>query len=381
MNFKKPYLISPTLIPQPTWGGTYIVEEKGWDTRSELKDVKIGQSYELYGKSWLDTEETDSRNDTFGPEIGSNIKQDKKHVNIETCIKDNAVAILGEDIAQKFAKIPILIKFTQALGNSFQLHVRNKDTSQRWKPKPESWYFFQEGYITLGLNTKTSVFEYKNVCLAIDKKMRELSAGVRADLLPIEDARHEAIEYIKTKNPWKYINRIHTQKNACIDLSAGGIHHSWEEDPNNSKGNILYEVQADVSDDESTLRSFDQGKIKDDGSIRQLTIDEYFTYIDTDKEKNDVQTLLKQPTGTHIFKTDYYTMDLLHVSKKEIHQTSGSFCHLFAREGDFTVSTDAGSIYVSQGHSCFVPHACQEFEIASESGMSQVLKTYVEVHV
>jgi mannose-6-phosphate isomerase class I len=380
MKFDKPYLIVPTFVPQPTWGGTYIAEQKGWSRRTELKGLKIGQSYELYGKSWLDMENSDSRNDTFGPELGS-VSGESNLINITQCIDEDAVSVLGESGAKTYAKIPILIKFTQALGNSFQLHVREKDTNARWKPKPESWYFFEEGYITLGLNTKTSVHDYKSVCLDIDKKMRELSAGVRSSLISLDDARHEAQEYIKSRNPWKYINRIHTQKNACVDLSSGGIHHSWEEDPNNSRGNIIYEVQADVSDDESTLRSFDQGKIKDDGSIRQLTIDEYFTFIEMDKEKNDIQTLMKQPKGDHIFRTKFYTMDLLTISGKETLETGDSFSHLFVREGDIVVSTKGGSVTVTQGHSCFLPHACGSFEITSTHGMSHVLNTYVEAHV
>lgn len=378
MKFNKPYLIIPTLIVQPTWGGRYIVEQKGWGERQELKNTKIGQSYELYGNTWLSINENDSRSDSFGPEINANIIENSKQTKIGTFIAENAIELLGEYVSHTYSNIPILIKFTQALGNSFQLHVQNKEATGRWKPKPESWYYFEEGYITLGLNTKTNIFDYKNVCLAIDKKMHELSAGVLASRLSLADARHEALEYIKVKNPWKYINRIHTQKNACIDLSGGGIHHSWEEDPNNSLGNILYEVQADVSDEESTLRSFDQGKFKDDGSIRELTIDDYFTYINRDKEKNDIQTLLKQPQGSHIFQTDFYTMDLLTVSKKERRQLKDSFCHIFAREGDISVSTDEGSVYVSQGHSCFIPYACQSFDISSERGISQVLMTYVE---
>jgi mannose-6-phosphate isomerase class I len=381
MTFNRPFLIVPTFIPQPTWGGTYIVNEKGWNDRKELAGVRIGQSYELYGKSWLDIEETDTRSDTFGPEIASNISQNSKYVNIGSMIRESADAILGPSLSHTYPGVPILIKFTQALGNSFQLHVREKDASARWKPKPESWYFFEEGYITLGLNTKSSVSEYMTVCVAIDTKMHELSEGVLKSRIPLASARHEAQEFIKLKNPWKYINRIHTQKNTCIDLSNGGIHHSWEEDPHNSRGNILYEVQADVSDDASTLRSFDQGKMKDDGSIRQVTIDDYFTYIDTDKEKNDIQTLLRQPQGSHIFQTDQYTMDSLYISKKETHQTRDSFCHLFVKDGAITVSTDGGSVYVSRGHSCFVPHACTTFDIQPEKGTPQILKTYVETHL
>ena len=37
---KRPYLIVPKLIVQPTWGGRYISELKDWDGLSFLKEKK-----------------------------------------------------------------------------------------------------------------------------------------------------------------------------------------------------------------------------------------------------------------------------------------------------------------------------------------------------
>ena len=52
-NFDKPYLCVPQLIEQSTWGGGYILEQKGWGKDTRFTGKKFGQSYELSGKTKL----------------------------------------------------------------------------------------------------------------------------------------------------------------------------------------------------------------------------------------------------------------------------------------------------------------------------------------
>ena len=52
-DLKRPYLVIPKLIEQPTWGGQYIVTTKGWLHHSNWAELKIGQSYELFSGSNL----------------------------------------------------------------------------------------------------------------------------------------------------------------------------------------------------------------------------------------------------------------------------------------------------------------------------------------
>ncbi|QQR52772.1 hypothetical protein IPG36_01470 [bacterium] len=52
-ELRRPYLVIPKLIKQPTWGGSYIVAAKGWSDHEGLGDLKIGQSYELFSGSNL----------------------------------------------------------------------------------------------------------------------------------------------------------------------------------------------------------------------------------------------------------------------------------------------------------------------------------------
>ena len=73
-----------------------------------------------------------------------------------------------------------------------------------------------------------------------------------------------------------------------IDLSEGGIHHSWEENAvNHPQGNIVYELCKDIMDPVSSIRSFDKGKIKDDGTVREVHIDSYFELVDRNEETNN----------------------------------------------------------------------------------------------
>src|SRR5260221_8991659 len=127
-NQKRPYLVIPKLIEQPTWGGTYIVEAKQWANKKELTGKKIGQSYELYDKSNLSLALTSS-DDTFFGEI-ADPKQVKNQtspagtITISDLISTDPEAVLGKkNVATYGPSMHLLLKFTQALGNSFQLHV------------------------------------------------------------------------------------------------------------------------------------------------------------------------------------------------------------------------------------------------------------------
>ena len=145
---KRPYLIIPYLIEQPTWGGEYICKKKGWLEKQQLKGKKIGQSYELYSKTLLAANVTSSIDNGFFIDTKNTIP----------------VSLFRED------KPFPLIKFTQAKGNSFQLHIPQGVTDSHWHPKAESWYFFEKGKITFGIKQGKNMSQYKEVCLLIDAR-------------------------------------------------------------------------------------------------------------------------------------------------------------------------------------------------------------------
>jgi mannose-6-phosphate isomerase class I len=341
----RPYLIVPQLIEQPTWGGDYIVDLKGWTGRKGLSQKKIGQSYELSGSSLLAT---------------NIISSDDKGL-----YKPNTTTPL-ESVLEPGETMPLLIKLNQARGNSFQLHIKPRDNNSVWKPKPESWYFLEKGYISLGLNPQTSIDAYKKTCQIIERCMVDLSQQVKDKSLKLSEARNHARQFIKSQNPWQFVNRYEVDQFDLIDLSMGGIHHSWEEDLENTVGNVVYEVQLDVTDDESTMRSFDQGKIKDDGSIRPITIDDYFAHIDTNPKHNTFEYLKRTSSANTLLKTDYYVLERFEISGKQPQQTNGLWHHIYVQDGSINLIGAARTLYITKGHSCFIPSSVESYVVSSK---------------
>lgn len=333
---KKPYLIIPLLIEQPTWGGAYISEKKGWNNKPELAGKKFGQSYELYGKSMLAAEITSTEDDRFTPQLTNTIPVSEFQEN---------------------RPLP-LIKFTQAKGNSFQLHIKPETKEPYWQPKAESWYFLENGKITFGVKKGADIQKYKQTCYAIEIYMRELSKKLMHKEITREQAEQLAQQFITAKNPWQFVN-VHTaQKGDVVDLSGGGLHHSWEDDPSHPLGNIVYEVQQDVMDSVSTLRSFDQGKFMSNGSIREIQIEKYFEFLDTDEKRNTLVT--KKHTDQILFDTPHYSFTSLSLITKKDRESTTSFHHLFVQEGKISiVDAHANVVTVGRGHSCFIPQGVE----------------------
>ncbi len=354
---EKLFPIVARLVEQPTWGGTYIAHFKNLPSI----ETKIGQSYELYGGSFLQDPET------------------KKTFILSEIVKSNPEKILGPDIYQLYAKMPLLIKFTQAMGNSFQLHRKPNHEDQYWQPKAESWYYLEDGILTYGIKKGADIEKYKTACVEIQTYMSNLSADISGKKITQEEAREKAENYIKKINPWQFVNQHTVRKNTLIDLSPGGIHHSWEEDPVHfPHGNIVYEVQQDVADEFCTLRSFDKGKFDHKGKIRTVHIEDYFRHIDTSEKFNNIAFALKKPSKGNLLKTKYYSLDLLTIKGVFNDIVKNSFIHLFVQEGEVTISSQKSTIPLSKGYSCFIPYSIQQYEIKSKK-TAKILKTYIEV--
>lgn len=387
----RPYIIVPNLIEQPTWGGTYIAEYKRI-AEGICNGKLIGQSYELYEYSRLSSklstvdQPSVELGDPNDPQHADLIAVDDTVYSINDLIRYAPEQVLGDRYVQKFgAKMQTLIKLTQAKGNSYQLHVEKP--IDRWIPKPESWYYFEPGVITLGVKKDADYEEYKQVCLAVNEIAVRLSKKVVDGELPVEDARRQLRDYIKHHNPEQFVNVLTVKPDQAIDLSACGIHHSWEEDEAVAPlGNIVYEVQENAYDDQSTIRSFDKGKMKDDGSVRELQIDDYFKYINRSTEANDPQSHLietnvvsksEDSVVEDIFTSDKYLMQKVTFSNTYSEETDGSFHHLFVKSGDVQIHTQDTSITVTQGYSAFIPAAVGEYTIKTTDLSATILKTYI----
>ncbi len=376
------HLIIPSLIPQPTWGGFYISELKDWSEDQRLKSLKIGQSFELSGHSLLATQVTDSSStgfdfciaDTAG-KILSAPKQ--KHLPLSDVVKQDPQMILGPSIAKKYHNImPLLIKLNQAAGNSFQLHIKPGEKHERWVAKPESWYFLENGTITCGIKKDIDIAKYKESCLQIEQFMKKISAQIQKGDLSLEEGRSRASTFIKSVNPWQFVNTYNVEKGSLIDLSAGAVTHSWEENAQNKLGNVIYEVQLDVADDRCTIRSFDQGKIKDDGTIREIHIEDYFRFIETGEKENDIRSLKKNSLDDPNLKTPYYQMDIQHYDKTQTEYLQDSYQHLYVRDGAIRISDDHKRLTIHRGHSCFIPFNTKKYTVEPLTGGATVLRSH-----
>lgn len=388
--FNRPFLVIPKLIVQPTWGGDYLVNLKHWGEKNFLAGKKIGQSYELFGQSKLAVNITSTEDEKFIPEIGFpdkpeivedlfNLNKNEDYINLEELVKQKPTEILGEKVVERFNKMPLLIKLNHAAGNSFQLHAKAKTIHPRWQSKPESWYYLEDGLVTFGIKKGIEIDNYQKICLEIDDFMKSLSQQIKDRKITVEEAKEKANLFIKEKNPWQFVNKHAVKKYDMLDLSMGGLHHSWEEDKEKfPQGNILLEVQQDVMDPVCTIRAFDQGKIKSDGTIRPLNINDYFEFIDTDPENNNIKNALKKREGRKLLSTPYYSLDILEIDNVLKEKTKDSFEHLYIRDGKIEVATSQKSIKISRGHSCFIPWEVHEYEIRSLVPNSVVLKTFIE---
>lgn len=387
----RPYLVIPTFIVQPTWGGDYIVRFKKWSSIPELTTLKIGQSYELYSHSRLSLA-TSTTQPEFKPEIISPkliyAKSSLQNTfSINELIAESGTACLGESIFKKNnGRLNLLIKFTQALGNSFQLHIKDGEIHPFWKSKPESWYFFEPGVITLGVKESINWQEYQQTVTDFDAHLQRLSREIKHGIKSLVNAQREIFELLTKYNPWRYINLINVPAETLVDLSRCGIHHSWEEDAQLPQGNVVYELQADVSDDHSTIRNFDKGKLTTDGTTRPLQIVDYFKYIDRNQTTNDPKTHITLAKKNNwdaehqpipLMETKYYTLEKLLLKKDgSFTQKIDTFRHIFVKDGALAVSAGSVTLSVSKGHSAFIPAAVHSYTIVATEQSTQILISY-----
>jgi mannose-6-phosphate isomerase class I len=377
----RPYLVIPKLIKQPTWGGAYIPEMKGWQHNNSLANMRIGQSYELYHGSNLSLL-TSSDDPKFTGEITDATGVSAKtappsSIPLGQLITSDPKSILGKGSFEHFGnKMPLLIKFTQALGNSFQLHIKDGTADANWKPKPESWYFFEPGIITLGAHAGVDWKAYQEAVTELNNQILSIGNEVKEGSLEYSSAQIQIKQLVTHFNPWQYVNTLQVKAETLIDLSPCGIHHSWEEDPQKAPlGNVVYELQVDVTDAASTIRNFDKGKMAADGATRQLHIEDYFKFIDRDPQTNDPKThmtheqiISNQPDYEHtrLLQTNYYTLERLQFKKAGTYsQMITHFRHLFVKDGAINLTSGTTELMLTRGHSAFVPADCQQYTIAS----------------
>lgn len=378
----RPYLVIPKLIQQKTWGGDYIVDTKKIK-KSEIISIPIGQSYELFSGTKLSLANVSGEYEVGQADsdavVGDNFSEsENKFITLGNLIGEQPVEVLGKSTTTENLGMNLLLKLTQAKGNSFQIHIKPSVEDKRWLPKSETWYFFEKGKVSCGIRNGISIKDYMEACKQIEVEMKKLSEMVKSTSMLVEEARATAKKIVNEVNPWQFVRVMNTTSGEIFDMSQGGIHHSWEEDIDNPMGNILYEVQQDRMDPVSTIRAFDQGKISDSGEVREINIDDYFKYLDTNEEVNSAKKSGISLGGNNLFTTKEYATDKIEIDRATIDTTNNSFGHFFIKEGVVGLETDGGMVEVREGWSCFVPaKVASKVRINPTKNKAVILKTYV----
>src|SRR5581483_1895457 len=113
LDAKRPYLVVPKLIEQPTWGGQYIAKAKGWQHLKDLDTLKIGQSYELFSGSNLSLLDSTLDAEFFGEitnrDAAETPTKPDNTISLELLTKSSPEEILGKEVvAHRGPKINIL---------------------------------------------------------------------------------------------------------------------------------------------------------------------------------------------------------------------------------------------------------------------------------
>lgn len=367
---KAPWQVKDELIEQPSWGGRYIVDLKGLSDDPAWANKKVGQSYELAKASVL-----------LDPDGG-------KETALHALIESDPTGFLGQKVLEKFGSdLSLLIKLTQAKGNSFQVHLPEGQTLGHWVPKPEAWFYLAPGLYTFGLKAGTEFEAYSRVLRTIDDEMGRLSREVQSGRFTVDNARAQASERIKILDPFAYVNLVEAKTDDVIDLTAGGIHHSWEDDSVRfPDGNLVYEVQVDVPDGKCSMRGFDKGKMLDDGSLRPTHVKDYLATINQDPAHNQLSQHIRKPEviseqngakTESLFRTTHFNTDRLTVSAgASLPQSlADGFHHIFVHAGTAT----AGGQALLQGRSYVFPAVMGEYTLTAGGKDAVLLKTYLPV--
>ncbi|MBT3181900.1 MAG: hypothetical protein HN337_05255 [Deltaproteobacteria bacterium] len=414
----KPIICDAKIVEQPTWGGTAILKKKGLIDKPEWVGKKAGQAYENHAHLPVKTDDGWS-----------------------FTVLDVSL-VLGEAFLGKVAYriVPAmgqLRKYTEAFGNSFQMHLDHPERIERdgrkelLIPKGEAMrYLDQPGLLTCGVrcNGDADWQDYEKRLRRIESEMKELSQQVLSGKMDLDTAKKEATEVVHRNNPYRWVNLLRPEPDDVVDFSVPKRHHSWEEvneltrklfnDASHElqkyddiRINKLDEIQTGLyvdldgkyldtpsvtidefsrksltekrksvlvlTDDNSSIRGFDKGKFRNDGSLRSLDLDSYFKFIAREKKMNSPQSAIVKPRAfnsseglilKYIFATNQYAFTVIETSKKNDEQiyaksfsekfcnTHDSYHHIYVDAGPALISfeDDFDPVTVEEGYSVFL---------------------------
>jgi hypothetical protein len=424
---EEPIACEAELIEQPTWGGTAILEKKGLRDDPVWRGKKVGQAFENHAQLPVRL-------------------PDGWTVSILDVSLVLGEPFLGPVAWRTVPAMGQLRKDTEAYGNSFQMHLAEPAWIDRAGrptlliPKSEAMrYLDKPGLLSCGLKCRTDAewADYERRLRNIGAGMGELSSKVLAGRLDLLEAGRGARRLILDNNPYVWVNLLIPRPEEVVDFSTPRRHHNWEENNEATRElfaaagfdlarlqgldvNKLDEIQVGLyidlagtavhqkpislaefaglnlirkrervivlTDDNSSIRGFDKGKFKADGSLRPLDVDTYFAYIDRRPEANiperaivkpDVRRLAEGTIRRYDFATGMYAFTVLETSKpnpgrefsRSFHgrfsAATDSYHHIYADRGPVLITFESGRepAELRQGYSVFLSGSMGEYGI------------------
>ena len=415
---EEPFSCEALIIEQPTWGGTAILEKKGLSDDPAWRGKKVGQAFENH--AWLPVHTPDGWTVSI--------------LDVSLVLGE---LFLGPVAWRTVPAMGQLRKDTEAYGNSFQLHLSEPKWIVRGGrpalliPKSEAMrYLDQPGLLSCGVKCRTEAEwrDYERRLRNIDAGMSKLSSGILSGGLSLAEAKQQARQLMLDNNPYLWVHLLIPQPEVVVDFSTPRRHHNWEENNDASRElfaaagidlarlqglcvNKLDEIQIGLyvdlagtaikqepislagfaglslirkrervivlTDDNSSIRGFDKGKFKADGTVRPLDVDTYFDHIDRRPEVNIPDQAIVKPKvrqlaeGTirrYDFDTGLYAFTVLETSKPNPERSfrqsfhgrftsaTDSYHHIYADEGPVLITFESGHapVAVSKGYSVFL---------------------------
>ena len=312
------------ILKEKIWGGSKLGNLLGKETNKD----NIGESWEI-------------------SDVNGNISQVSNGVykgsSLKALIAEHEADFLGADNFANFGyNFPLLIKFLDAKTDlSVQVHPDNKMAKKHHNSfgKTEMWYIMDSDAnadIVLGLKDKT--------------------------------VKPEILNHINSKNVDSVFNRELVKKGDSFFIPAGKIHAI-------GAGVLAAEIQQ-TSD--ITYRVYDWDRTDASGKKRDLhtQLAEKATKQFDSNGKADYT--LQPNTKTNLVKCEYFTTNILNISKRQIKTYSNldSFVVFMCVEGMVEITAGLHTETLKMGETILIPASTQDVTFNSDN--AKLLEVFVD---
>jgi len=315
-----PMTFTPVYKDYP-WGGSRIPETYN-------RNVPDG----IYAESWEIADHDDGMSMVAnGPLTGKTLREVLQHNPKET---------MGSAVSG--TKFPLLIKLIDARQKlSVQVHP-NDETAAAFggEAKTEMWYL-------LGDN-KTRVYCGLNEGVTKDRFLSAVNDGSSGETM----------------------QSVYVEKDSAVFVRGGSVHAI-------DKGCFILEIQQNSN---TTYRIYDWGRMGNDGTPRELHIEQAVNVINWDSRENPlvepkVLTKTDEYQCIEVLACEYFRLEKLIYSAPQTFSLTGKTFHaLFVSEGQAFIEWNEEKLQLPAGTSVLIPAAMPTYTL---SGNATILRTSI----